>query len=87
MIDAAFGLTTLVVGQVDNPMSLGFPKLVHDVGRTPWSAADAHVGLLVRTSMISLAEEQVLGDPRGPGGPPHFLSDKSQHWENYVALG
>jgi len=63
-----------------------FPKLVHGVGRTPgrtpWSAANALVGLLVRISMISLAEERVQGDPRGPGGPPHFLSDKSQHWEN-----
>jgi ABC-type antimicrobial peptide transport system permease subunit len=33
------------------------------VGRTPWSAADAPVGLL--------GEERVQGDPRGPGGPPH----------------
>jgi len=39
------------------------------VGRTPWSAADAHVGLLV--NMFS-SEERVLGDPRGPGGPPHL---------------
>jgi hypothetical protein len=40
------------------------------VGRTPWSAADAHVGLLVRVCLIPLAEERVQGDPRGPGGPP-----------------
>jgi hypothetical protein len=38
------------------------------VGRTPWSAADALVGLLRIRLMI---EERVLGDPRGPGGPPH----------------
>src|ERR1700722_11973127 len=31
-------------------------------GRTPWSAADALVGLLKK--------ERVQGDPRGPGGPP-----------------
>jgi hypothetical protein len=42
---------------------LVFPKLVHDVGRTPWSAADALVGLLVRISMISLAKERVQGGP------------------------
>jgi hypothetical protein len=34
-------------------------------GRTPWSAADAHVGLL------GLYKERIQGDPRGPGGPPH----------------
>src|SRR3984957_17250376 len=33
-------------------------------GRTPWSAADALVGFLKK--------ERVQGDPRGPGGPPHF---------------
>jgi hypothetical protein len=41
------------------------------VGRTPWSAADAHVGLLDCISLLWLAEERVLRDPRGPGGPPH----------------
>ncbi len=39
------------------------------MGRTPWSAADAHVGLL---ESCSVAEERVQGDPRGPGGPPHW---------------
>jgi hypothetical protein len=43
-----------------------------DVGRIPWSAADALAGLLVRINLISLTEERVQGDPRGPGGPPHL---------------
>src|SRR5271166_2815568 len=38
------------------------------VGRTPRSAADAHVGLL---EPLSTPKVRVLGDPRGPGGPPH----------------
>jgi hypothetical protein len=37
-------------------------------GRTPWSAADAHVGLQVRSTF----EERGRGDPRGPGGPTYF---------------
>jgi hypothetical protein len=49
-------------------MSHSFPKIGVLVGRTPWSAADAHVGLLVRVCLIPLAEERVQGDPRGPGG-------------------
>ena len=44
------------------------------VGRTPWSAADAHVGLLpLMQERDSSGEERVQGDPRGPGGPPHRL--------------
>jgi hypothetical protein len=35
------------------------------VGRTPWSAADAAVGLLATGNMRD------EGVPRGPGGPPH----------------
>jgi len=38
------------------------------VGRTPWSAADAHVGLF--GDLERFPEERFLGDPRGPGGPP-----------------
>jgi hypothetical protein len=40
-------------------------RLGCSVGRSPWTAADALVGLLG-------AEERVQGDPRGPGGPPHL---------------
>src|ERR1017187_2865984 len=45
------------------------------VGRTPWSAADAPVGLLAPCKMpISLYRQRDEGVPRGPGGPPrHFL--------------
>src|ERR1039457_5153585 len=35
------------------------------VGRSPWTAADAPVGLR------ALFRLRVQGDPRGPGGPPH----------------
>ena len=48
-------------GKMASQCHLVFPVLVSDVGRTPWSAADALVGLLVRISMISLAEERVQG--------------------------
>src|ERR1019366_4095959 len=42
------------------------------VGRTPWSAADALVGLPASCKMlISSFRLRVQGDPRGPGGPPH----------------
>jgi hypothetical protein len=42
------------------------------VGRTPWSAADALVGLLAPCKMlIALLRMRDGGVPRGPGGPPH----------------
>ena len=41
------------------------------VGRTPWSAADAPVGLLGIDEADLAGEQRVQGDPRGPGGPPH----------------
>ena len=45
------------------------------VGRTPWSAADAPVGLLAPHRMLmSLFLQRDEGVPRGPGGPPHHAS-------------
>src|ERR1035441_10775671 len=42
------------------------------VGRTPWSAADAPVGLLASCKkLMSLFRQRDEGVPRGPGGPPH----------------
>ena len=42
------------------------------VGRTPWSAADAPVGLFALGMMLgSLLRRRDEGVPRGPGGPPH----------------
>ena len=42
------------------------------VGRTPWSTADAPVGLLAPGVMlVSLSRLRDAGVPRGPGGPPH----------------
>jgi hypothetical protein len=40
-------------------------------GRTPWSAADALVGLLSFEEAEFVTEERVQGDPRRPGGLPH----------------
>jgi hypothetical protein len=38
------------------------------VGRTPWSAADAPVGLLAPCKMLmSLFRQREAGVPRGPG--------------------
>ena len=39
------------------------------VGRSPWTAADALVGLS-RLAKESSGEERVQGDPRRPGGCP-----------------
>src|ERR1035438_2545604 len=50
----------------------GRVKLWQLVGRTPWSAADASVGLLTSGKvLISLFRQRDEGVPRGPGGPPH----------------
>src|SRR5262245_61140434 len=45
-----------------------FAILLCLVGRTPWSAADALVGLLGVTAAFAQRDQ---GVPRGPGGPPH----------------
>src|ERR1035438_4630557 len=46
------------------------------VGRTPWSAADAPVGLLAsRMMLMSLCRLRDEGVPRGPAGPPHHLPE------------
>jgi hypothetical protein len=54
---------SLVCGRMPSQCHLVFPKLVSDVGRTPWSAADALVGLEL------LHEPDFLGERAGPGGP------------------
>ena len=42
------------------------------VGRSPWTAADAPVGLLAPCKLlIPLFRLRDEGVPRGPGGPPH----------------
>src|ERR1035441_7523375 len=42
------------------------------VGRSPWTAADAPVGLFKLCKMLSpLCRQRDQGVPRGPGGPPH----------------
>jgi hypothetical protein len=52
------------------------------VGRTPWSAADALVGLAGSDEAEFVDDERVRGDPRGPGGPPHDFSMFRSLWEN-----
>jgi len=47
------------------------------VGRPPGFAADAYVG--------SLGEERVLGDPRGPGGPPHESSQGAKKLMDHMS--
>jgi len=42
------------------------------VGRSPWTAADALVGLLRRLAQyFGRVREAGQGADRGPGGPPH----------------
>jgi hypothetical protein len=43
------------------------------VGRTPWSAADAPVGLAVFRIVISWRRRRDGSVPRGPGGPPYQM--------------
>ena len=51
------------------PESKNHPRRL--VGRTPWSAADDHVGLLAPCKMlISLFRQRDEGVPRGPGVRP-----------------
>src|ERR1035438_5523387 len=52
------------------------------VGRSPWTAADALVGLLGLDDSNFLGEERVQGDPRRPGGLPHGR----MHAKIWVAL-
>jgi hypothetical protein len=61
-------------------VSIGQSALI--VGRTPWSAADALVGMPRADYADWVGEKRVQGDPRGPGGSaPQFVQD-SQPWEN-----
>jgi hypothetical protein len=58
-------------------MALSFPEptqFVGLVGRSPWTAADANVGSPRLDDPYFATEERVLGDPGGPGGPPHGFS-------------
>jgi hypothetical protein len=58
------------------------------VGRTPWSAADAPVGLLAPCKMLTpLCRLRDEGVPRGPGGPPHHECTRPTSEGNLVALG
>ena len=59
-------------------MSLSFPKIAElawgvgqTPGQTPWSAADALVGLLGLNGVEFIGDRRVQGDPRRPGGLPH----------------
>jgi hypothetical protein len=70
-------------------MSLGFVSIGQSaliVGRTPWSAADALVGLPGRMMLIPLARSGSRGTRADQGSAPQFVQD-SQSWENQVTLG
>ena len=57
------------------------------VGRTPWFAADAPVGLLTPCKvLISLFRQRDGGVPRGPGGPPHHFRRIGSSGKKYAAL-
>ena len=57
------------------------------VGRTPWSAADAPVGLHGPCEML-LSLFRLRGAPvgRGPSDPPHIFPRICISGKNYVAL-
>ena len=52
-------------------MPLSFPTTAQSacmVERSPWTASDAHVGLLGLVEADFITEEPVQGGPRRPGG-------------------
>jgi hypothetical protein len=60
------------------------------VGRTPWPAADAPVGLPAPCEMLaSLSRLRDEGVARGPGGPPHrygFCSRTVQGFHRFTVI-
>ena len=57
------------------------------VGRTPWSARDAHVPLLARRiKTLSESKEPPRGSAADPGVRPTMNADVWK-WENYAVLG
>ena len=52
------------------------------VGRSPWTAADALVGLLGLEKADFTAEKRVQGDPRRPGGLPHKSPVRHGDWNS-----
>jgi tetratricopeptide (TPR) repeat protein len=60
-----------VLGRRKRPMTLSFLELGAMVGRTPTSAADAHVGFSHRTGYPTDDERADVGVRRGSGDPPH----------------
>jgi hypothetical protein len=66
--DAAAGKSFIFINIDARSAVMGTLMRAGRVGRTPWSAADAHVGLLSNRESLGV---RVQGDPRGPGGPPH----------------
>jgi hypothetical protein len=60
-------------------MPLSFPETANSaylVGRTPWSAADAPVGLLGLNGKDMLLRLRDAGVPRGPGVRPKINADR-----------
>src|ERR1035441_9371768 len=55
------------------------------VGRTPWSAADAPVGLRWGDEGDLAAGRRGRGAPRGPGGPPHHSRDPLSFRRSHLA--
>src|ERR1035438_900232 len=76
------------------PMPYSFPshgQSASMVGRTPWSAADAPVGLLAPCKMMIVVPDAGRGRP-GPEGTPTRgsappLPPDLHSGKNYVALG
>ena len=51
------------------------------VGRSPWTTADAPVGLLASCEMLTPVQRlRDEGVPRGPGGPPHRCCGIPSPW-------
>jgi len=55
------------------------------VGRSPWTAADALVGLWgLSKFLIHRAKKRVQGDPRRPGGLPHELCSTESNGDSPI---
>src|ERR1035438_2693350 len=62
-------------GMWGNPMSLSFPKIAQFaflVGRSPGPQPTPSSACRVLREADSVGEERVQGDPRRPGGLPHY---------------
>jgi hypothetical protein len=77
-------------------MSLSFPKIAQFaflVGRSPGPQPPPSSACRVLKEADSVSEERVQGDPRRPGGLPHYdytipsFGKTKWHWDGILRVG